>query len=106
MLTCVNVPIVLIRSRGHAGSVPLRDHRADEIVRMRVRDLDACERGQILREEIDAVVDEEASVDLGGLSDETSFEQMLGLVADAGDDRVEGFSDALFVARERDLLLQ
>src|ERR1043166_678054 len=73
---------------------------------MRIRDLDARERGQIFRQQIDAVVDQQTSVDLRRLSGDPSFEQMLGLVANAGDDRVERLTDARFVAIERDLLLQ
>src|SRR5437868_3067635 len=66
---------------------------ADEIVRMRVADRYARERRQIARQKIDTVIDQQAAVDLRGLSDQPAFEQMLGLLARTGDDRVEALSD-------------
>src|SRR6266851_2013670 len=79
---------------------------ADEIVRMRVADRHARERRQILRKKIDAVVDEQPAVDLRCLSNQTPFEQMLRLFADAGDDGVETLTDFRGVARQRNPLLQ
>src|SRR5438477_7173667 len=89
-----------------AGGLRARHHTADHIVRMRIADLDASERGKLAWQKIDAVIDQQPAVDFRCLSDETSFEQMLGLFACAGDDRVEWLTELRLVARTRDLLLQ
>src|SRR5438067_557010 len=85
---------------------PLCYDTADEIVRMRVTDGHARERRQIARQQIDAVIDQQTAVDLRRLSGETTLEQMLGLLARAGDDRVEALADLRSIARQRNLLLQ
>src|SRR5437660_12445541 len=73
---------------------------------MRVADRDPRQRRQLARKKIDAVVDQESPVELGRLSDQTSLEEMLGLLAGASDDGVDGLTDLRRVARQRDLLLQ
>src|SRR5438093_1050396 len=57
-------------------------------------------------QQIDPVIDQQTAVDLRRLSDQTAFEQMLGLLARAGDDRVEALADLRSIARQRNLLLQ
>src|SRR2546430_375063 len=81
-------------------------HAANEIIRMRIRDLDAGEGREVFREQLDAVVDEQAAVDFGSLAGDAAFQQVLGLVADAGDQRLERRADLRLVAAAGDLLLQ
>src|SRR5712691_3704363 len=73
---------------------------------MSVVDLHASECGELARQAIDAIVDQEASVDLRRLTDDSPFQQMLALLAHSADERIEGLTDARAIAAEGDRLLQ
>src|SRR5207244_11263936 len=83
---------------GDAARADLGHYAADDVVGMRVSHFHARERGQLWRQELDAVVDQQPAVDLRRLADQPPFEQVLGLLAHAGDDGIERPPDLRFIA--------